>query len=136
VVATPEEAVRAVESVANPTRTAVVTAERAVVQGRGTARLLESTPDRLVIAVDGAGGVLALRRAYQPLLAARDGSGRELVTVPVHAMLLGVVVPPGGHRVVVAVDERPTAAAAVVGVLALVGAVAVAATARRRRSVS
>jgi hypothetical protein len=131
-----DDALRAVESIDDPVETAVVTTVAHLEQGRGAARLLESSADRVVVEVEGAGGVVALRRAFQPLLAATDETGRALTTVPVHAALLGVVVPAGRHRVVVAVDDRPTLAAGVAAFLAALGALGVALGARRRRSVS
>jgi len=110
----------------------VVTTLAHLEQGRGAARLLEGSADRVVVEVEGAGGIVALRRAFQPLLVATDETGRTLTTVPVHAALLGVVVPEGRHRVVVAVDDRPTVAAGVTALLAALGALGVALAARRR----
>lgn len=85
----------------------------------GRVALLAETPDRLEFTVDSKGGVVALRRAYQQLYEARTAHGKLLETMPVDLDLLGVVVPPGRHRVVVWVPEGPAIAAGVVAGLAL-----------------
>jgi hypothetical protein len=53
-----------------------------------------------------------------------EAGGRRLETLPVNVMLLGVVVPPGTHRVRVSVSAAPEIAAAAVGLLALAAALA------------
>ena len=80
-------------------------------------RLLSAAPDRIEIEVESGGGVAVVRRAYQPLLLART-AGRRLPTVPVDLVLLGVVVPPGKHRVVIAASAWPEILA---GAIALAG---------------
>ncbi|PYQ66704.1 MAG: hypothetical protein DMF53_03045 [Acidobacteria bacterium] len=77
----------------------------------------EETPDRIAIDVWGDGGLLVLRRAFQPLYKATAG-GRPLPTLPVNLSLLGIEVPPGGHRVWVEVSTEPEVAAGVAAWLA------------------
>lgn len=96
-------------------------------------RWLEESPDRLVLEVDGPGGLVVLRRAYQPLYRAvsqpLDSRGaaspeterQELTVLPANLLLLGVEVPPGRQRVVIEVTSWPETVA---GVLALAGALA------------
>ncbi|HEY2290068.1 MAG TPA: hypothetical protein VGM86_05130 [Thermoanaerobaculia bacterium] len=72
----------------------------------------EETPDRIAIDVWGDGGLLVLRRAFQPLYKATAG-GRPLPTLPVNLSLLGIEVPPGGHRVWVEVSTGPEVAAGI-----------------------
>lgn len=130
------EVERAVERVADPVRTAVISTPAPPAQGNASIRSVESAGDRTVVEVDGGGGVLALRRGFQPLLVARDESGRRLETLPVHAALLGIVVPAGSHRVVVDVDDRPTVAATAVALLAALAAFGMLLRRDRTRSVS
>lgn len=90
----------------------------------GRVSLIEESPDRIEFRVDSGGGVVALRRAYQQLYDARTESGKTVETMPVDLDLLGVVVPPGRHRVEVWVPEEPVIAAgvaALLGFLVLVG---------------
>jgi hypothetical protein len=81
----------------------------------------EETPDRIAVDVWGDGGLLVLRRAFQPLYRATAG-GRPLPTVPVNLCLLGVEVPPGSHRVWVEVSPGPEALAGGIAGLVLLGA--------------
>ncbi len=67
----------------------------------GTVSALESTPDRFLFAVESQGGVVALRRAFHPLLRARIEGGEGLSLFPADVFLTGVRVPPGNHRVAV-----------------------------------
>jgi hypothetical protein len=85
----------------------------------------EETPDRIAIDVWGDGGLLVLRRAFQPLYMATAG-GRPLPTLPVNLSLLGVEVPPGSHRVWVEVGYGPEALAGGIAVLAFLGALVMA----------
>jgi hypothetical protein len=97
----------------------------------GTARLVTTEPDRLEVDVESAGGgLLVLRRSYHPIYRARAG-GELLDTQPVDLVLLGVTVPPGAHRVTVAIDGRPEAIAGAVS-LAVLLAAAVVLLGRRR----
>ena len=73
--------------------------------------------------VDSPGGLLVLRRAFQPLYRATS-AGRPLATLPVDLALLGVELPPGRHRVVLAVPAGPEVAAAVAAAAALAAALA------------
>ncbi|HEX6203420.1 MAG TPA: hypothetical protein VF100_10475 [Thermoanaerobaculia bacterium] len=87
----------------------------------GGAHRISETPDRLEVEVASeGGGLLVLRRAYHPIYRAHAGDLR-LATQPVNMTLLGVTVPPGRHRVVVAVDGRPEALAGAAALLALLG---------------
>ena len=83
--------------------------------------LVEDTPDRIGIDVWGNGGLLVLRRAFQPLLKASAG-GRPLPTVPVNLSLLGIEVPPGNHRVWVEAGAAPEALAGALAIVAFLGA--------------
>lgn len=83
--------------------------------------LVEDTPDRIGIDVWGDGGLLVLRRAFQPLFKATAG-GRPLSTLPVNLSLLGVEVPPGNHRVWIEVGAGPEALAGGIAVVALLAA--------------
>ncbi|HVR29919.1 MAG TPA: hypothetical protein VMS86_10350, partial [Thermoanaerobaculia bacterium] len=99
--------------------------------GRVVALSIE--PDRIELEVDGEGGLVVVRRAFQPLLRAFAGD-RELPTVPANLCLLGVVVPPGRHHVEIRVSAIPEMIAAwVAALVALVlGAVLAAGMWRRR----
>jgi hypothetical protein len=92
----------------------------------GKATLVAGEPDRLVVDVESAGGLLVVRRAFQPFYRARNDDGRELRTLPVDLALLGVEVPPGAQRVTIAVPRGAETAALVfaglIAVAALVGA--------------
>jgi hypothetical protein len=83
--------------------------------------LYEETPDRIGVDVWGGGGLLVLRRAFQPFYRATAG-GRPLPTLPVNLCLLGIEVPPGNHRVWVEVTAGPEVAAGLVAWLAFVAA--------------
>jgi len=94
-------------------------------------RLVDSTPDRIEIEVQGEGGVLVVRRSFHPIYRAvaqespldpkQPGQEQELATLPVDLVLLGVQVPPGRQRVVLEVSAGPewmaTAVALIVFVL-------------------
>jgi len=86
----------------------------------GRVNLVSESPDRIVFRVDSDGGVVALRRAYQQLYDARTETGKTLETMPVDLDLMGVVVPPGRHRIEVWVPERPIILAGVVALVALI----------------
>jgi hypothetical protein len=123
----PEAAVAAVARAPDPIATVAGPAVDHAPGGR--VRLLRSSPDRIELEVEGGGGVAVVRRAYQPLLVARSEAG-PLVTAPVDLVLLGIVVPPGSHRVTIAATAWPEALA---GVVALAAAAALLlATAKRR----
>ena len=66
--------------------------------------------DRWRIEVNGSGGLLIVRRAFQPLLRATSGDV-ELTTLPADFCLLGVVVPPGIHEITIDVERWPQNAA-------------------------
>ncbi|MEM7049401.1 MAG: hypothetical protein AAF604_07065 [Acidobacteriota bacterium] len=99
---------------------AVVTAPRPVAHGSGRVELVSQAEDRLVFEVEGEGGLVVLRRAFQPLYRARIAD-RPLATVPVDLLLLGVEVPAGRHRVEVTVSSRPEMLAAGASVATLLG---------------
>ncbi len=118
----PAEAFRAVSVAADPL--ARVVASRPVAhRPGGLVRALRAGPDRLEVEVDSPGGLLVLRRAFQPLYRATS-AGRPLATLPVDLALLGVELPPGRHRVVLAVPAGPEVAAAAAGTAALAVALA------------
>ncbi|HEY0512307.1 MAG TPA: hypothetical protein VGH73_10405 [Thermoanaerobaculia bacterium] len=77
--------------------------------------------DETEIDVAGDGGLLALRRAYQPLYHA-SAAGKPLKTLPVNLCLLGIEVPPGTHRVRLAVSAAPEKLAGGIALVALLGA--------------
>jgi hypothetical protein len=85
----------------------------------GRVEVLAMAPDSIELEVESDGGLVVVRRAFQPLLRAWI-AGREVPTVPANLCLLGVVVPPGRHRVEVGVSSRPEIMAGVVaGALAV-----------------
>ncbi|HVT59157.1 MAG TPA: hypothetical protein VHR45_12235 [Thermoanaerobaculia bacterium] len=117
----PEAAWAAVSAAADPI--AEVTVPRPLPHDpRGSLRLVAETPDRIDLEVVG-GGVAVLRRAYQPLYQAH-ADGQPLPAVAVNLNLLGIVVPPGRHRVTVAVSAWPEWAAAAAALAALAAALA------------
>ena len=65
---------------------------------RRPGRRSAETPDGSRSTSPGGGGLLVLRRAFQPLYPA-TAEGKALPTLPVNLSLLGVQVPPGTHRV-------------------------------------
>jgi len=85
----------------------------------------EESPDRLEVDVWGDGGLLVLRRAFQPLFKASAG-GRPLPILPVNLSLLGVEVPPGNHRVWIEVGAGPEILAGGIAILAFLTALVMA----------
>jgi hypothetical protein len=79
----------------------------------GRVQVVAMAPDRIELDVESEGGVAVIRRAFQPLLRARI-EGREIATVPVNLCQLGLLVPAGKHRVVVAVSSWPEIVAGVI----------------------
>ena len=75
-------------------------------QPGGRVQVVAMAPDRIELDVESEGGVAVIRRAFQPLMRARI-EGREIATVPVNLCQLGLLVPAGKHRVVVAVSSWP-----------------------------
>jgi hypothetical protein len=122
--ADPLAALRAVGASPDPVADLVVSRPASHHPG-ARVRLVAETPERIEVEVSGEGGVLALRRTYQPLYRASAG-GRKLPTLAVSLSLLGVEVPAGTHRVVVEVSSRPEKLAGGVALAALLGALAVA----------
>jgi hypothetical protein len=115
----PADAFRAVSVAADPVADAVT--DRPVPHVPGAkVRVVSDKPDRCEVEVSGSGGLLVLRRAYQPLYRA-TAEGKRLQTLAVDLALLGVQVPPGKHRVEVAVSAGPEKAAGIVAFLALLG---------------
>jgi hypothetical protein len=113
--ATPGEALRAVTGTPDPLASVAVTIPGGTApfpfhDPAGRVRLVSAAPDRIEIEVQGGGGVAVVRRAFQPLFTAR-AEGRRLATLPVNLNLLGVAVPAGRHRVVLAVSAGPEALA-------------------------
>ena len=98
-------------------------------QPGGRVRLLRDTPDEIEVEVESSGGILAVRRTYQPIYRA-EADGVELRTQPINVSLLGVEVPAGRHRVRIFVSSLPEKLAGIVAFAALVAALAVAWRAR------
>ena len=126
----PRAALARVAELADPVAT-VVAAEAVDHDPDGSVRLLAERPDRIELAVASRGGGLAVvRRSYHTLYRARlaDGgrAGRRLELLPVQLTLLGVVVPPGEHRVVIEVDDTPEILAAALSFATLLAILAVA----------
>jgi hypothetical protein len=88
-------------------------------------RMIADSPDRCDVEVSGGGGLLVLRRAYQPLYRA-TAEGKRLPTLAVDLALLGVQVPPGNHRVKIAISAGPETAAGIVALATLLGVVGLA----------
>jgi hypothetical protein len=121
VAADPSAAREAVVQAGDPLGTAVV--PRPVVQGEGRVLAVSSRePDRIELDVEGAGGVVAMRRAFLPLYQA-EAEGKALATMPVDLALLGVAVPAGRHHVVLTISAWPEEIAAAVALLAFLGAI-------------
>jgi hypothetical protein len=118
-VADPIAAFRAVNHAADPVAEVVVSHPIAHRPG-ATVRVLRETPDEIEIEVAGPGGLLAIRRTFQPLYRATIGE-RRLKTEAIDLTLLGVAVPPGRHRVRIAVSALPEKIAGVVALLAFAG---------------
>lgn len=90
---------------------------------QGGVQLVSSAPDRIEIETEGQGGLAVIRRAYQPLLVAHEGS-REIPTRPINLNLLGVEVPAGRHRIVLEVSAWPEILAGGVALLVAAGLIA------------
>lgn len=89
-------------------------------QPGGRVRGVEDTPDRLVLEVDGPGGLVVVRRAYRPIYRARSGA-RDLAVLPANLLLVGIEVPAGRHRVVLEVSAWPEAVAGVAALVLALG---------------
>lgn len=96
----------------------------------GRVRLISAAPDRIEIETESRGGLAVIRRAWQPLLVAREGRN-EIATRPVNLNLLGVEVPAGRHRIVLEVSAWPEILAGGVAFLVLSGLLATLAIRRR-----
>jgi len=113
------EAVVAAGMAGDPLETAIV--PRSVPQGAGRVLAVTSRePDRIEFDVEGAGGIVAVRRAFLPLYRA-EAEGKALVTMPLDLALLGVAVPPGRHHVVLTISACREEIAMVIALLALLG---------------
>lgn len=120
----PADAFRAVSLASDPVANAVT--DRPVPHLPGAKlRMISDAPDRCDVEVSGGGGLLVLRRAYQPLYRA-TAEGKRLQTLAVDLALLGVQVPPGFHSVKIAVSSGPEKAAGIVALVALLGTVGLA----------
>ncbi len=97
---------------------AIAVASRAVEhRAGGRVELLAAEDDRMRLAVESAGGLLVVQRAYFPLIEARLEDGRRLATQPVDLVLLGVEVPPGRHEIRIGTSQRPEAIAGGIALL-------------------
>ena len=94
-------------------------------------RLRRASADRIDLDVAGGGGVVVVRRAFQPLWQAHAGA-QQLQVVPADVVLTGIVVPPGEHHVELFVSSRPEWTAATVAGLALAALLAAAIVPARR----
>ncbi len=89
----------------------------------GRVDLLAASADRVRLAVESDGGLVMVRRAYQPVWRARSGD-LELAILPADLALVGIVVPPGAHQVTLEVwpgREPFSTVVAIVATLALLG---------------
>ncbi len=121
-VASPAAALREVSLAPDPV--AQVVADRALRHIPGAVvRLIRETADSIEVEVTGRGGLLVLRRAYQPFYRARTGTAR-LRTLPANLVLLGVEVPSGAHRVRIETIAWPEDLAAGLALGALATAIA------------
>lgn len=106
------------------------TAPRAVAHGAsGRVATVAERPDELLLEVEGDGGLVVVERAWSPLWTATLAAGEPLATLPADLALLAVEVPPGRHRVRLAIDARSERIAAVIALLTLAG---ITVAARRR----
>lgn len=130
VVDNPVKAFVAVSRSADPVREVAV--PRAMAHDPdGHLRVLESSPDRIVLETEGRGGVAVVRRAFQPLLVARAGEKR-LPSFPANTHLTGIAVPSGHQRIEFAATHAPEIGAACVSLLTLASLAAGLALGRRR----
>ena len=113
------DAIRAISDADDPV--AILVVPSAVGQldhdPQGSVTLLEESADRIVFDVESQGGVVALRRAFHPLLEATIDQ-QPLTAFYTNVFLTGIEVPPGRHRVVVAAAGAGPEIAA--GLLALI----------------
>jgi hypothetical protein len=107
----------------DPLRVAVVP-EPVAHQRGGSVEMRSETPSRIVLATRGPGGLVVVRRSYQPLYRARSG-GETLPTLPVNLALLGVVVPAGEREITIDESAAPELAGAVIACVAAAAMVAV-----------
>ncbi|HEV7786463.1 MAG TPA: hypothetical protein VGQ28_14045, partial [Thermoanaerobaculia bacterium] len=115
----PADAFRTVSLAPDPVADAVT--DRPVPHVPGAkVRVVSDAPDRCEVEVSGGGGLLVLRRAYQPLYRA-TAEGQRLQTLAVDLAVLGVQVPPGKHLVEIAASAGPEKAAGLVALAALLG---------------
>jgi hypothetical protein len=125
VAATLEAQQRAVGAAPDAGTVAVVARALGPQAGTGELSLRREQPDRIEFDSAGEGGLVVLRRAFQPLFVAHAG-GQRLETLPVNLVLQGVIVPPGPQRVVLEVSSAPERFAGIVALLAALLAVAAA----------
>lgn len=129
--ASPAEVLRAVTFGGADAVTTAVVPQAVEHRAGGSVELVSETASRLVVRSHGPGGLVVVRRGYQPLYRARAG-GDSLTTMPVNLALLGVVVPPGDRTVTIDVAVWPEWAAAGVAIPAALAALWLA---RRERHV-
>ena len=120
----PIAALAAVPRLDDPIREVVVARPVAHRPG-GRVAIAEEAPDRVVLEVESDGGLAVVRRSYHTLYRAYAGD-LELSIQPVQLTLLGIEVPPGRHRVVLSVDDRPETAALLLSALAALSALGLA----------
>jgi hypothetical protein len=119
--ASPAEVLRVVTFGGADAVTTAVVPQAVEHRAGGSVELVSETPSRLVVHSHGPGGLVVVRRGYQPLYRARAG-GDRLTTMPVNLALLGVVVPPGDRTVTIDVAAWPEWLAAGVAIPAALAA--------------
>lgn len=117
----PREALRWVSFAEDPVRQVAVPA--AVPHAAG-GRVLEviDEPDRVEIKVESDGGMVVLRRAFQPLFEARTETGQRLRTTSANLLLTAIEVPPGRHHIILEVEQWPEGLASAFALLVACGA--------------
>ena len=117
----PREALRWVSFAEDPIREVAVPAS--VPQAPG-GRVLEvvDEADRIELEVESDGGMVVLRRAFQPLFEARTQDGQWLPTTSANLLLTAIEVPPGRHRIILEVEQWPEGLASAFALLVACGA--------------
>jgi hypothetical protein len=123
VASSPVEVLRAVSFGEGDPVTHVLAAEAVEHRAGGSVEVVRDDPDGIELRTHGPGGLVVLRRAYQPLYRARAGRA-VLRTLPVNLTLLGVVVPAGEARIEIDVPAAPELIAAGAALVAVTAALA------------
>jgi hypothetical protein len=102
----------------------------------GRVDLIERGPDRWVVDVDSAGGLMVVQTAWHPIWTARLEDGTPLATEAADLVLTGVEVPAGRHRVTLEVSAAPEQAAGAAALAVAAAALLVALRHRRGAGVA